>query len=459
MRSKNLRRPRSTSSIYIDDTPAGDQTYDPYGTSRPFRPTHKTAAQRQQKPTSYLDIERRTSGSRPAENPVLKVASALKQTVAYKFEDSNPFEKLRVAGYGTAGVIGAICVLVLGTTILHAAFPYDKIGNHGESVAAQTAAATQDATTDKDGNTVSAKIGKPSASGSIAETPVVQDGQVGMPMVEGIADSTMALYVKAAQTCKMPWQILAAVGRVETNHGESDAPGVNDGQNSAGAMGPMQFMKATWDKYGLDANHDGKADVYDQTDAVYSAASYLCANGANTSSGIDNALYHYNHSNSYVQLVRQTAASYYDSSYRAPLPPDAVSNGDLGKRHHDYPADDIPVDQGTPVFAVHKGTIHRINNGLCGYGIELQGTDGVTYTYCHASQIHVNDGANVDAGALIMHSGGTPGTAGAGDATGPHLHFQIEVNGNNVCPQGLLQKWEAGQFTSPMNQSVSGCVS
>jgi murein DD-endopeptidase MepM/ murein hydrolase activator NlpD len=108
---------------------------------------------------------------------------------------------------------------------------------------------------------------------------------------------------------------------------------------------------------------------------------------------------------------------------------------------------------------VHKGTIHRVNNGLCGYGIELQGTDGVKYTYCHASQINVSEGATVNAGALIMHSGGQPGTAGAGDATGPHLHFGMEVNGANTCPQALLQKWEAGQFASPMNQPTSGCSS
>src|SRR5689334_1002706 len=115
MRSKNLRRPRNTSSIYLDSAPAGDPTYDPCGTSRPFRPTHKVQAHAHNKPASYLDIERRTTSSRPAENPILKVASALKQTIEYKFEDSNPFEKLRVAGYGTAGVIGAICLLVLGT--------------------------------------------------------------------------------------------------------------------------------------------------------------------------------------------------------------------------------------------------------------------------------------------------------------------------------------------------------
>src|SRR5947208_3174320 len=97
MRSKNLRRPRTTSSIYLDSAPAGDPTYDPHGTSRPFRPTHKVQAH-SHKPSSYLDIERRTTSSRSGQSPVVKIASALKQTIEYKFEDTNPFEKLRMAG-------------------------------------------------------------------------------------------------------------------------------------------------------------------------------------------------------------------------------------------------------------------------------------------------------------------------------------------------------------------------
>jgi murein DD-endopeptidase MepM/ murein hydrolase activator NlpD len=446
-RTTSIRRVRSNDSIYIDSAPAGDPTYDPFGTSRPFRPTHKTQASRRTKTrSSYLAFE-------PAsESAIGKVTAALRQNVQYRLVEGNPFERFRTVGYGASAVVAAICVLGIGTSLLSAAFPYH---NSDQSVSAQTAAATTDNPT---ADSTSSKIGDPTSDDAAVATALVfKDGEAGMPVVDGIADGTMQLYVKAARTCNMPWQILAGVGRVETNHGVSNAPGVKDGENFAGAKGPMQFMQATWNKYGLDANHDGTADIYDQTDAIYSAASYLCANGAGANDGIDNALFHYNHSDAYVQLVRDTAANYYENSYRTPIPVDAASSTEVGQPHHDYPADDLPVAQGTPVFAVHRGTVRLISDSQCGDGIELTGTDGVRYTYCHASQLNVDDGATVNAGDLIMHSGGQPGTAGAGDATGPHLHFQISVNGQNVCPQNMLQKWMAGQYASPLDEPSSGC--
>ncbi len=64
--------------------------------------------------------------------------------------------------------------------------------------------------------------------------------------------------------------MLAGIGQVETDHG------ANKNVSSAGAMGPMQFMPATWAAYGVDGDGDGKADILNQTDAVYSAAHYLC---------------------------------------------------------------------------------------------------------------------------------------------------------------------------------------
>ena len=444
----SLRRARSSTSIYVDNAPAGDPTYDPHGTSRPFRPTHRNTPKRR---TSYLDIERRNGTS--AENPIVKISAALRQNVQYRVEGRNPFEKLRTVGYGGAAVVAAACVVIIGTSVLSQTFPLDS---GGEAVQTETASATAESNED---DSTSTRIGSPTPEDPTTAGTITEDGNAGTPLVEGIADDTMQLYVRAARTCNMSWQILAGVGRVETNHGTSNAPGVKDGENFAGAKGPMQFMQATWNKYGLDANHDGNADIYNSTDAIYSAASYLCANGAGSPDGVDNALFHYNHSAAYVQLVKETAASYRENAYYSPLPVSALSHAAIGEPHHDYPADDLPVAQNTPVFAVHRGTVQVVNDGRCGYGIELMGTDGVRYTYCHASQLNVSDGDTVDAGQLILHSGGQPGTAGAGDSTGPHLHFGMSVNDTRVCPQGTLQKWMAGQFASPMQAASSGCVS
>ncbi|HEY2957160.1 MAG TPA: hypothetical protein VGM21_02970 [Actinomycetota bacterium] len=89
----------------------------------------------------------------------------------------------------------------------------------------------------------------------------------------------LALYQQAGTTCpKLAWQTLAGIGKVETNHGRSQAPGVHTGLNSAGCCaGPMQFNltngpPSTWAAF-------GRGNVYDPTDAIPAAARKLCANG------------------------------------------------------------------------------------------------------------------------------------------------------------------------------------
>ncbi|HEY2959379.1 MAG TPA: hypothetical protein VGM21_14420 [Actinomycetota bacterium] len=90
----------------------------------------------------------------------------------------------------------------------------------------------------------------------------------------------LALYLAAAPTCPgLTWQVLAGIGKVESNHGRSPAPGVNSGLNSAGCCaGPMQFNltdgpPSTWDAFGVGG------DPYDPAAAVPAAARKLCANG------------------------------------------------------------------------------------------------------------------------------------------------------------------------------------
>ena len=85
------------------------------------------------------------------------------------------------------------------------------------------------------------------------------------------------------QRVRVPWQVLAAIGAIETDHGRSDAPGVRSGVNRFGCCaGPMQFNltdgpPSTWQRYGVDGNHDGTTDLYDPADAIPSAANYLRA--------------------------------------------------------------------------------------------------------------------------------------------------------------------------------------
>lgn len=62
-----------------------------------------------------------------------------------------------------------------------------------------------------------------------------------------IPPAMLALYQEAAATCPgLPWTVLAAIGTVESDNGQSNLAGVHVGANAAGAEGPMQFEPATF---------------------------------------------------------------------------------------------------------------------------------------------------------------------------------------------------------------------
>ena len=128
-----------------------------------------------------------------------------------------------------------------------------------------------------------------------------------------IPSGYLALYRTAARRCPgLSWSVLAAVGKVESDHGRSRLPGVRTGWNAAGAAGPMQFgigvgrAGNAWARYGADFDRDGRTSVYDPGDAIPAAARYLCAAGA--PHRLDRALYAYNHSWAYVAKVKAIAA-------------------------------------------------------------------------------------------------------------------------------------------------------
>jgi hypothetical protein len=125
----------------------------------------------------------------------------------------------------------------------------------------------------------------------------------------------LTLYQQAAHSCRgLSWAVLAAIGKVESDHGRARLPGVRSGWNRAGAAGPMQFgigqgrAGNAWARYGHDFDHDGHPSVYDPGDAIPAAADYLCAHGA--PHHLDRALYAYNHSRSYVTKVKRLARRY-----------------------------------------------------------------------------------------------------------------------------------------------------
>jgi cell wall-associated NlpC family hydrolase len=162
-------------------------------------------------------------------------------------------------------------------------------------------------------------------------------GQVGpgsfAPSAVAIADipaNYLAAYQSAAARYGVDWAILAAIGRVECDHGRNRAPGCNPpgSVNGAGATGPMQFLGSTWRRgtapmavptvgpptisvgagYATDGDDDRLADVWNPADAIAGAARLLRSNGA--PDDYSRAIYAYNHAGWYVDRVMAQADEY-----------------------------------------------------------------------------------------------------------------------------------------------------
>lgn len=140
----------------------------------------------------------------------------------------------------------------------------------------------------------------------------------GLSMLPGqVADippSMLTHYVRTADTTGIDWAILAAIGKVESDHNRSTAPGVHSGVNFAGCCaGSMQIsliggVQSTWGHFQADGNSDGRMSVYDPADAVLTAAGYLKASGA--PADYDRAIFAYNHAHWYVTKIQRIAANY-----------------------------------------------------------------------------------------------------------------------------------------------------
>ncbi|MGD0273741.1 MAG: lytic murein transglycosylase [Gaiellaceae bacterium] len=108
-----------------------------------------------------------------------------------------------------------------------------------------------------------------------------------------------AIWQSAGSAYGIPWSVLAAINKIESNFGR------NMGPSSAGAVGWMQFMPETWLRWGADFDDDGIADPWNAKDAVFSAARYLAAAGG--TSDISRAVFAYNHAQWYVDEVLSLA--------------------------------------------------------------------------------------------------------------------------------------------------------
>ncbi len=186
------------------------------------------------------------------------------------------------------------------------------------------------------------------------------------------------LLAGAAPACGLDWALVAAIGRVESNHARFggntlDSQGVArpgiigiplDGTNGTArisdtdqgawdrdtsfdrAVGPMQFIPGSWRAIGRDADGDGVANPQDMNDAATSTGVYLCSGNSNvrTQDGLYNAIFRYNHSDSYVKTVMNIAAAYRTGVTELPVSdlPAATTSGAGGNNDSGFAPADAP---------------------------------------------------------------------------------------------------------------------
>lgn len=121
--------------------------------------------------------------------------------------------------------------------------------------------------------------------------------------------------------------------------------------------------------------------------------------------------------------TRGISAYFMDPSYRSAF----------GINHY---AVDVPASQGSALHAPADGYMVRYRDAGMGYSyIVLYHGDGMTTVYGHVIGCTLSNGQQFSRGDVIGYSGGAPGTKGAGWlTTGPHLHFEVRINGSPVNP-------------------------
>jgi hypothetical protein len=220
----------------------------------------------------------------------------------------------------------------------------------------------------------------------------------------------LPIYQAAGIQYGIRWEVLAAINEIETDYGR------NLNISSAGALGWMQFMPATWKTYGTDANRDGRKDPFNPVDAIFAAARYLRAAGADQD--LRRAIFAYNHADWYVESVLMRARLigglptdlvgslngltqghfpvFAKARYADDISERAVSRRAAAGQNVANPVDseatrrgiDIFAKAGSPAIAVQDGTIVAMGRSeRLGNFVRLRDVYGNTYTYAHLKKV------------------------------------------------------------------------
>jgi len=241
----------------------------------------------------------------------------------------------------------------------------------------------------------------------------------------------LPIYQACGSEYGIPWQVLAAINRIETNFG------TNVSTSSAGAYGWMQFINSSWVEWGVDANGDKLKDPFNPVDAICAAGNYLQDFGY--AEDPYKAIFAYNHADWYVQDILEHAKAY------SAIPPEVISSltgltegarfpiaaestyegqvstekakkkGSGGPQNISSAADrtsiEISAAGGSPVIAVNDGVIKSIDQETG--TVVLEDVYGNNYSYAglgSVSQVHPVP-THEDAGVSQPSSEDTPAGA------------------------------------------------
>lgn len=327
-----------------------------------------------------------------------------------------------------------------------------------------------------------AMVGVVAAGGAaVVNTVDGADGSAGSGDVTGVPEEYRAYILKAGSICPEVTPALIAAQLKNESHFNPNA------LSPVGAQGIAQFMPGTWASAGKDGDGDGKADPLNPADAIWSQGNYLCSQveqvkkykkeGRLKGDIIDLALAAYNaglgkvlqfggippfpETQAYIPAIKGDMASFAGSGGGMSgagsfAPISSLGSGDIAhpipgpllvtspynmrihpitgkvKKHNGV---DLASPNGAPQYAGINGTvIYASPAGTCGNMVQVSGRVGgndIVLQYCHLSAFSVSKGQPVKKGQQIGLTGVT------GGVTGPHVHFEVHINGQTVDPMTL----------------------
>jgi murein DD-endopeptidase MepM/ murein hydrolase activator NlpD len=264
------------------------------------------------------------------------------------------------------------------------------------------------------------------------------------------------IYEAAGRRYDVPWRVLAAINEIETNYGQ------NLSVSSAGAMGWMQFMPATWQEWAVDADHDGQLNPYSPQDAIFTAARYLQASGA--ADDLRGAIFAYNHADWYVtevllrakMLGNEATFAHVEQGYSLPL--DSRYMHQLGRTDDGVDIETAP--DGALVYSMTPGIVSAVASDPGGFGPNypvVEATAGALtgqhIYYGHVAVPLVQPGQHVAAGQPIAIMGHTGDAASLG-----HGHIEIgfsDAGGDPLNHHGAGAWTPAGDVMRSLIVAVS----